>query len=394
MITTADILALPAIHEWELLAGAPDALQRRVINLGIMDAAVGKDAYADYVPGEFILSNMGFARDDADLAERSLATMVSRDLAAVAVRNVHELPISQRVLDASNASGTPLFLYRGEYYEQVIFQGMKLLERDCADADIAHLIDGLLRNRTPEQTRQVFYEALRATGATIQCAVLQPTAADEASLYAQIDDLVSVTDQIRRTWERVETASVFRYHDCAIMVITYNRPPAAFQMESDSEFIQLLRPYGRIVCGISEEVPLGQGDLAVREAFGALGAARAQGDTLTGDTSPGRNRTVLRWADMRVGAFRDAAAQDRLITSTCQLYQQMLANHDEQHGSDLLATARALADTVGDVRAAAETLFQHPNTVRYRLRKLKVIFNMEDATDRELTRFLMLVFLT
>lgn len=387
MITTADILALPAIHEWELLAGAPDALQRRVINLGIMDAPVGKDAYADYVPEEFILSNMGFARDDADLAERSLATMVSRDLAAVAVRNVHDLPISQRVLDASNASGTPLFLYRGEYYEQVIFQGMKLLERDRVDADIAHLIDGLLHNRTPEQIRQVFYEALHATGATIQCAVLHPLAEDEASLYAQIDELTSVTDQIERTWERVETAGVFRYHGCAIMVITYNRPPAAFQMESDSEFIQLLRPYGRIVCGISEEVPLGQGDLAVREAFGALKAAEAA------SAGASNSRTVLRWADMREGAFRNAAAQDRLLTSTCQLYQQMLANHDQQHGSDLLATARAIADAAGDVRAAAEALFQHPNTVRYRLRKLKAIFNMEEATDRDLARFLMLVFL-
>ncbi len=364
-----------------MLGGKPAALQRKVWNLGIMDASMGDDAYSEYRPGEFILTNLGFARDEPQLADASLCAMVSRDLAALAVRNTHDLPITDDAIAASNASGTPLIVYEGEYFEQVIFQGMKLLERDKVDSDIARLIDGLLQSRTAESIREVFYDAIKASGSTVQCAVLRPTGGDEASLYAQIDELVDVATSIKKEWERVETANVFRYHDCAIVLVTYNRPPAAFGIQTESEFMQLLRPHGRLVGGISEELPLGEGDLAVREAFAALEGAK-----------PGRE-PLVRWAGMGLTAFRRAAQSDRLISSTCELYQQMLRDQDEKGDSDLLGTARALAEACGDVRAAAEALFQHPNTVRYRLRKLKSVMNMEDATDRQFTRFLMLVFL-
>ncbi|MCQ4882196.1 helix-turn-helix domain-containing protein, partial [Alistipes onderdonkii] len=47
----------------------------------------------------------------------------------------------------------------------------------------------------------------------------------------------------------------------------------------------------------------------------------------------------------------------------------------------------------GDVRAAAEALHQHPNTVRYRLRRAKAVLDMPDAPDREFAFLLGLVFL-
>ena len=55
--------------------------------------------------------------------------------------------------------------------------------------------------------------------------------------------------------------------------------------------------------------------------------------------------------------------------------------------------AEALARAYGDVRAAAEALHQHPNTVRYRLRRAKAVLDMPDAPDREFAFLLGLVFL-
>lgn len=381
MVTVADIVALPAFHKVEVVAGAPGALQRAVRNVGIMDTAPGEDAYSDYVAGELIVTNLGFARDDAALAERALCQMLERPLAALAVRNVHGLPLGDGPRAASEASGTPLLAYEGEYYEHVIFQAMQLLERDRADSDRARLIDELLARGSAENVRAVLHEATGATGATVQCAVLRPAASDEASLYAQIDELTAVCDAIKASWERVEGATALRYHDCALLLVTYHRPPEAWGLEADSEFVRLLQPHGRFMAGISEELPLGQGDLAVREAFHALEHGQAEG------------RAITRWAAMGASAFQAAARSDRLIASTCALYRQMLANHDEAHDGSLLETARALADSCGDVRAAAEALFQHPNTVRYRMRRMREVLDLPDATDRELARFLMLAFL-
>jgi DNA-binding PucR family transcriptional regulator len=43
--------------------------------------------------------------------------------------------------------------------------------------------------------------------------------------------------------------------------------------------------------------------------------------------------------------------------------------HDKQHGTDLVATARAFLDHGGDVADAAAALHVHPNTLRNRLRR-------------------------
>lgn len=54
-----------------------------------------------------------------------------------------------------------------------------------------------------------------------------------------------------------------------------------------------------------------------------------------------------------------------------------LVAHDRVHGADLLRTLRVWLDTMGDVSAAAQTLHIHPNTFRYRLRRLAEIAEMD-----------------
>ena len=48
-----------------------------------------------------------------------------------------------------------------------------------------------------------------------------------------------------------------------------------------------------------------------------------------------------------------------------------LLAYDESNDSDLAETLKAWLDTLGDVRAATAALFIHPNTLRYRLRRLR-----------------------
>lgn len=381
MITVADILNLHAIHKWELMTDVPTALSRKVINIGLFDSMPDSTNYADYLPGEFIISNMGFARDDPDAAEQALCAMLSRNLAAVAIRNVHNLPITDKMKEASLNSGTPLILYEGEYYEQVIFQAMKLLERDSQDSDVSASIDELISRQSEDEVKAKLYETFGAMGSTVQCALVRPKRSDETSLYAQIDELKSVTQSIKTDWERIETASVMRYHGQALVVVAYNRPPEAFSLHYDSEFVNLLKPYKSIYAGISEELQIGQGDIAIRQAENALHFAIEN------------SIPIVRWASMLDLTFKAAATTDRMFFDTARLYQEILEQYDKANDTNLEPTARVLAQTGGEVKLSAELLFQHQNTVRYRMRKMKELFNMPDATDRELVRFLILAFL-
>ncbi len=382
MITVSDIVALPAFHRIELVAPGRDAMARPVRNIGIMDAAPGEDAYSEYLPGEFIVTNLGFARDDPALAELSLQAMLARDLSALAVRNVYGLPVPQAAFRASSESGTPLFVYEGAYYEQVVFQALNLIHRDREESDKGRRVDELLAARVPADIRAALYNIARATGATLQCVAVRPSGGDECSLYATLDALSAAVASFKRAWGTVETACALRRHDSLLAFASYDRPPLEGPARSETALVSSIEAIGPVHAGVSEEVPLSEGDLAVRQALAALDCARMREDP-----------SVVRWGDMGEQAFRVAAGGDRLFSRTCALYRRRIEEHDRENDAELLATAEAFARAGGDVRAASEELFQHPNTVRYRLRKLKGVLDMDDATDRELARFLGFVFL-
>jgi hypothetical protein len=59
-----------------------------------------------------------------------------------------------------------------------------------------------------------------------------------------------------------------------------------------------------------------------------------------------------------------------------------LLEYDERNDSGLAETLEAWLDALGDVRAAAAALFIHPNTLRYRLRRLEEVSGL-DLTDPE-----------
>ena len=61
-----------------------------------------------------------------------------------------------------------------------------------------------------------------------------------------------------------------------------------------------------------------------------------------------------------------------------------LLEYDERNDSGLAETLEAWLDALGDVRAAADSLFIHPNTLRYRLRRVEEIsgFDLSDPDQR------------
>lgn len=123
-------------------------------------------------------------------------------------------------------------------------------------------------------------------------------------------------------------------------------------------------------------------------AFDAAGlpAARACADralrVLRSDAEDA-GRRVARLADVHAEALlmelRDLAAAhgDRPTGPVARL-----SAYDLEHGTNLVETLRAWLDAFGDVAAASTAMFVHPNTFRYRLRRLTEVSGI-DLADPE-----------
>ncbi len=60
---------------------------------------------------------------------------------------------------------------------------------------------------------------------------------------------------------------------------------------------------------------------------------------------------------------------------------QTIAAYDQEHGSDLMGTLMIFIAADGDLVQASKLLYQHANTVRYRVAKIKQLLEMESPNS-------------
>ncbi|GAA3789397.1 PucR family transcriptional regulator [Amycolatopsis tucumanensis] len=136
---------------------------------------------------------------------------------------------------------------------------------------------------------------------------------------------------------------------------------------------------------VGERVPAVVAIGPVAEDVPALAGARASADRALRvlRAEPRTGRRVARLADVQVEALllelRDlvAARGDRPTGPVARLF-----DYDRQHNTNLVETLRAWLDAFGDVNAAASAVYVHPNTFRYRLRRLAEVAQL-DLSDPE-----------
>lgn len=142
-----------------------------------------------------------------------------------------------------------------------------------------------------------------------------------------------------------------------------------------SDFLERVGDRVRAVIGIG---PVAQN--AAQLADGRASADRALRVLQTGN---GSGHRVALLADVHVEALvlelRDlvAAHGDRPTGPTARLFA-----YDDEHNTNLVETLRAWLDAFGDVIAASAAMYVHPNTFRYRLRRLTEVSGI-DLTDPE-----------
>jgi hypothetical protein len=129
----------------------------------------------------------------------------------------------------------------------------------------------------------------------------------------------------------------------------------------------------------------------VHAVIGIGPVARGTAELADARASADRALRVLRAGDSRVARLEDvhveslvlelrdlvAARGDRPTGPVARLFA-----YDRQHNTNLVDTLRAWLDAFGDVIAAAATLYVHPNTFRYRLRRLSEVGGL-DLADPE-----------
>lgn len=123
---------------------------------------------------------------------------------------------------------------------------------------------------------------------------------------------------------------------------------------------------GALAVGISGDTPdrLAVGT-ALREAIYAARAAKLC------------ERSAMTAAELGMYGYLLPMSEDPFICQQCRRAMALIRDYDAQNHTNLEHTANVYVAQNLEVAAAAKMLYQHPNTVRYRLGKIQKIMQLE-----------------
>ena len=362
MIHIKELFRLQNIHRLRLIAGQ-DGLERTVTEAVLFEYDPSRVQLPDFYRGDLVVTTLAYARGDAKLVAHSLQALMNQGIAGLMVKTAYFSELPQAVITLANRLGTPVFLFDDTYIEEVILQVTDLIRSKRHFAGFEQDVDALMRgDLTEEQTRE---RARR----------IDPLGQSSYRIYAVSpkERMITLDDKLYALMETDADAA----HRCTF--IEWRRMMLALCREEDGLSAQeALTRFGDLLtrAGVDRQsVVIGQSDL--REARAQMGASLCEA-VYAARAAKLCGKAELAAHELGLYAYLFPMSENPFVCDRCRRVLSAIREYDAQNHTNLEQTALVYVKENMEIAAAAKVLFQHPNTVRYRLSKIQRIIGMED----------------
>lgn len=362
MIHIKELFRLQNIHRLRLIAGQ-DGLERTVTEAVLFEYDPSRVQLPDFYRGDLVVTTLAYARGDAKLVAHSLQALMNQGIAGLMVKTAYFSELPQAVITLANRLGTPVFLFDDTYIEEVILQVTDLIRGKRHFAGFEQDVDALMRgDLTEEQTRE---RARR----------IDPLGQSSYRIYAVSpkERMITLDDKLYALMETDADAA----HRCTF--IEWRRMMLALCREEDGLSAQeALTRFGDLLtrAGVDRRsVVIGQSDL--REARAQMGASLCEA-VYAARAAKLCGKADLAAHELGLYAYLFPMSENPFVCDRCRRVLSAIREYDAQNHTNLEQTALVYVKENMEIAAAAKVLFQHPNTVRYRLSKIQRIIGMED----------------
>ena len=366
MIHIKELYRLQGLRHLRLIAGQ-SGLNRTLTAAVLFEYDPSRMQLPDFYRGDLVVTTLAYARGDEQLVSHSLLALMNQGIAGLLVKTAYFKKLPGDVLTQAERLGTPIFLFDDTYIEEVILEVTELIRGKRHFIGYEEDIDELLRGGlTAEQVRGKFDRIDPAGSAKYCLLALYPhehmPRLDEQVYALLCEDADAARQLICMRWKR--------------MLLILRRIDAA-QNEDEEAVLNgicaLLERAGirleALYIGVSsvrtERSVLSE---ALSEAVYAARAARLKGSK------------AVKSSELGLYAYLLPIAENAFARQWCMQTLKNIRQYDADNKANLEATARAYVQADMEIAATAKALYQHPNTVRYRLTKIQKLMQMEDST--------------
>ncbi|MCM3570831.1 PucR family transcriptional regulator [Neobacillus mesonae] len=353
MMTVKDFLQLSVTKDFSVVAG-DNALNKPIQSVEILDfefaAGIQQVRETAFNPHSIVLSSLLFAKEKPELLLNTVRNLIDLKVSALAYKPVIFKDLPQEVLDVANEQHFPILCFGGdEFFEDIIFEAMSQLKKADKRCLLEKIMQTLVDEEVSEEQIQSF---IKQMGTPFE------------------EHVVAANIQLKQPEKDSKWRESFFQLEGFLksgLVCTYKQSIFVFYTEKNSQFQfeKMLKEWLKLNAIPAEPFTMGfsqvhktmsELQLAVREAYYACVFGKIELDPI---------------------CYYDQLASERLLI---ELYRRdaQFANHYVEtylgpiiRDPELLNTAVTFVKRKGNVKEAADTLHCHPNTIRYRMTKIR-----------------------
>ncbi|MBQ2947717.1 MAG: PucR family transcriptional regulator [Clostridia bacterium] len=361
MIRIKELYRLQNLKRLRLIAGQ-DGLERTVTAAVLLEYDPSRMQLPDFYRGDLVVTTLAYARGDSQLVSHSLLALMNQGIAGLLVKTAYFSELPGSVVALANKLGTPLFLFDETYIEEVILEVTELIRGRRHFAGYEQEIDALMRGGlSPEQIREKVRKIDPAAPGRRRFFALYPKE-HMTSLEDRLYVLLSGSREMAGRYVCME------WKQMLLLLSRAGEEEASPQEEIADLLAQAEVDRGTLHVGVSGLCEDGEGfGSALSEAVYAARAARINGEE------------IMQAEELGLYAYLFPMSENAFVCEQCCRQLRGLREYDAQNRTSLEQTARVYVAEKMEIAAAAKALYQHPNTVRYRLSKIQRLMGLEDG---------------
>ncbi|WP_432663100.1 PucR family transcriptional regulator ligand-binding domain-containing protein [Wukongibacter baidiensis] len=357
-LTVHEALKLDALKRFRLIAGM-NGLDRKITRAGILDHEVGEQVRDSVQVGEFIFSNLLAIRDQPEMIVDFVRHLIDAQAACFAIKTIYFKEIPEDAIELAHKHRLPLFLFDETYVETLILDIDKAINIQNHEQHIKLIIDQIVGSNLNEfRIRELAYEINRNFKKNF-IVYFARVAEIDGENNAQLFNPVNLRQFLG------ESCLVISYRDGYLIIATYDNDEHEYikkASESSLKVSGLLD--GKYRLGVSE----------IKKDLGDLGRAIDE-SKYAYDFASLHDMKEAVFLNMGIYQFLLPIINDPWVYSFYKRMIDKLMHYDRDKGTDLLNTAIAYVECEGNIQSTSKKLFQHTNTIRYRVRKINEILD-------------------
>ncbi|KOF57492.1 MULTISPECIES: PucR family transcriptional regulator [Clostridium] len=353
-ITVKEALSLDILQGFEVIAGRK-GLSNKINHVAVWDYETPKLIEENFSPEDFALTTLVAIRDRIDELYGAVEMMIKVGISCLAIKNIYFDHIPDEVIDLADKNNFPIMTFKDTFTEDVIVIVNKAIDEKKEYENLALKIDDILYKNLNEISIKKIAHKININF-------------KEQNIVAfckkKNNKLVGIKSFSDKEMEEA-CSKVIPYKDGYILINTFED---AKQNDIDKIILRRLKWWGfsekEYVIGISSLYEnLGSLSKAIQESLYAFKYSIIYKKQISFFSEIGINKMIIPILDN---------------PWVMKYYKEMiepLIDYDKNHETELLKTAVKYVENNGDMKATGEELFQHSNTIRYRIERVNKILN-------------------